>query len=72
MPRIKLAYWHGPHGPGEEITVTDEELAGLVRDGRVAAVLETPAELPPPAAPAEEGPVQDEPQPAPETGRRRR
>jgi len=39
MPRIILAYWHGEHGPGDEIDVSDEDLAALQRDGRVAEVV---------------------------------
>jgi len=42
MPRIKLAFWHGDKRPGEEIDVTDEDLAALRRDGRVATVLTAP------------------------------
>jgi hypothetical protein len=52
MTRIRLAFWHGTHQPGDEIDVTDDELATLQRDGRVAAVLK-PLPAPPPA-PAEE------------------
>lgn len=39
MPRIKLAYWHDGHGPGDEIEVTADVLAALTHDGRVAEVL---------------------------------
>jgi len=39
MPRIRLAHWHEGHLPGDEIDVDAEELRGLQRDGRVAAVL---------------------------------
>lgn len=39
MPRIKLAFWHGDHKPGDEIEVNEDELAALRRDGRVAEVL---------------------------------
>jgi hypothetical protein len=55
MPRIKLAHWHDGHQPGEEIDVSAEELAALDRDGRVAAVVESPQPEPSP-----------EPQPAAE------
>jgi hypothetical protein len=64
MPRIKLAYWHAEHAPGDEIDVDDESLAALQRDGRVAEVVEPKLSEPEPAPePAES---------APETGRRRR
>ncbi|MEV1097500.1 hypothetical protein AB0I87_18760 [Streptomyces sp. NPDC049952] len=53
MPRIKLAFWHGDKGPGEELDVTDADLAALRRDGRVATVLDPPA-------PGAEGPEPDE------------
>lgn len=39
MARIKLAYWHDGHLPGAEITVDDDTLKALARDGRVAEVL---------------------------------
>ncbi|MFK8844678.1 hypothetical protein [Streptomyces sp. Ac-502] len=42
MPRITLAHWHGDAAPGDTIDVTDEELAGLARDGRIAAVHDAP------------------------------
>ena len=61
MPRIRLAYWHGPHAPGDEVDVTDEELKPLQRDGRVAAVLDEPAAAPQPA------PVEPPAEPEPET-----
>lgn len=48
MPRIKLAHWHGPHAPGDEIDVDDAALKSLVRDGRVATVVVEPVK---PAAP---------------------
>lgn len=58
MPRIKLAFWHGKHSPGDEVDVTDVEFAALRRDGRVADVLdESATSSPTPAA---------EPEPAPE------
>ena len=44
MARIRLAHWHDGHKPGDEITVADEQVAGLVRDGRVAEVLKAPTE----------------------------
>lgn len=49
MPRIKLAHWHGSHQPGDEIDVTDSELAALRRDGRVAEVLGDSSASPEPA-----------------------
>lgn len=64
MPRIKLAFWHGDHQPGDEVDVTDDELAGLRRDGRVAEVLTSE-----PPAPADDKPAEtttDGAQPAPE------
>lgn len=39
MPRIRLAHWHDGHLPGDEIEVDAEQLRGMQRDGRVAAVL---------------------------------
>ncbi|GHF77064.1 hypothetical protein ACFFSH_38430 [Streptomyces filamentosus] len=73
MPRIKLAHWVGDHKPGDEIDVSDTELASLNRDGRVAAVVDVvpdpPTPLPEPAALA----VAPQAEPAAgETGRRRR
>lgn len=76
MPRIKLAHFVGDHKPGDEIEVSDVELASLTRDGRVASVVETPAEKPP--APQQEDPAQLAPateqptEPVAETGRKRR
>lgn len=71
MPRIKLAYWHDGHSPGDEVDVTDEEFAALRRDGRVAeTVQEPPAQV--------QAPAQPEPQPQAEAaadqpeGRKRR
>lgn len=62
MPRIRLAYWHGSHKPGDEVDVSDDELRDLTRDGRVAEVLQAPAPVPVrgesavgPEAPAAEG-----------------
>lgn len=43
MPRITLAHWHGGSAPGAELEVSDEELAALQHDGRVASVLEDTA-----------------------------
>lgn len=63
MPRIKLAHWHGDHAPGEEIDVTDEELAGLTRDGRVAGVVDSKEAK----QPTEEQPARPEPSPELET-----
>lgn len=73
MPRIILAYWHAGHGPGDEVDVTSEELAALVRDGRVAEVVVAKAEpqtseTEPPAAP--EADAVDEP--GARAGRRRK
>lgn len=53
MPRIKLAFWHGDHNPGDELDVNDEELAGLRRDGRVAEVLNSEPPAPTGDKPAE-------------------
>lgn len=39
MPRIRLAFWHNGHVPGDEVDVDDETLRALQRDGRVAEVL---------------------------------
>lgn len=44
MARIRLAYWHDGHQPGDEVDVADEDVASLVRDGRVAEVLTAPTE----------------------------
>ncbi|MDH3037925.1 MULTISPECIES: hypothetical protein [Streptomyces] len=74
--RIKLASWYGDHKPGDEIDVDDVLLKALRKDGRVAALVEAPAEEPP--APQQEAPVQpapvveQTPEPAVETGRKRR
>lgn len=40
MARIRLAHWHDGHNPGDEVDVPDDELPGLVRDGRVAEILD--------------------------------
>ncbi|MET8818454.1 hypothetical protein EF913_28220 [Streptomyces sp. WAC04189] len=39
MPTIRLASWHDGRAPGATVDVTDEEMAQLQRDGRVAEVL---------------------------------
>lgn len=39
MPRIKLAYWHGTHQPGDVIEVTEDEERALRRDGRIAEMV---------------------------------
>jgi hypothetical protein len=39
MPRIRLAFWHDGHAPGDEVDVDDGTLRALRRDGRVAEVL---------------------------------
>lgn len=75
MPRIKLAHWVGENKPGDEIEVSDAELAALSRDGRVASVVEAPAGQPP--VPQQENPAQpeptvDQPDRVVETGRKRR
>ncbi|MET9140575.1 hypothetical protein [Streptomyces parvulus] len=64
MTAIKLAHWHNGRAPGARVEVTDEELALLQRDGRVAEVLPDEAV---PEAPAEEPDAQpDEAAPEPE------
>jgi hypothetical protein len=85
MPRIRLANWYGDHKPGDEIDVDDVALKALHRDGIVAEVVgydnggvlehgsteatstngETEA-----VTPQQEQPAQ--PEPAVETGRKRR
>lgn len=81
MPRIRLAFWHDGHAPGEEIDVAEADLPALRRDGRVADVLtaEGPAAAQQPSAQPEtavspESSPETEPAKtaAPETGRRRR
>lgn len=75
MPRIRLANWLGDHKPGDEIDVSDTELANLTRDGRVAEVVEEPSKKPAMVAhedaPTAE-PEPDQPEAAVETGRKRR
>ena len=70
MPRITLAHWHAGRAPGEELDVSDEELAQLRRDGRVAAVHDeqpTPGPDPVPAEPEPEPEHQEgEAEPVPE------
>ncbi|GGU52621.1 hypothetical protein [Streptomyces lavendofoliae] len=68
MARIELAYWHDDKTPGDIIEVSDEDLQALIRDGRVARVLddepmpEAPTEpAPVPAAPATETAAADTP-----------
>lgn len=82
MPRIQLAHWHDGQAPGTELDVDDDQLRTLVRDGRVAALVEdTPAEPEPDgqAEPPEQAAAEEAtPEPAPEaeepakSGRRRR
>lgn len=73
MPRIKLAYWHGEHAPGEEIDVSGEELHALTRDGRVAEVLPEPGVSPSRRAAPEPAPQPETEAPASdESGRKRR
>lgn len=66
MPRIKLAYWHGEHQPGDEVDVTDTELAALRRDGRVSEVLEPKEISAQPASAAQPQPVAAPEEAAPE------
>jgi hypothetical protein len=66
MPSVELSYWHDGHNPGDVVEVSDEELAALTRDGRVARVVEDPD----PAAEAAPVPEADpataaQPQPQP-------
>ncbi len=63
MTRVKLAHWHSGNPPGAEIDVSDQELADLRRDGRVAEVLAAPVE-PNSAEPQDQA---DESEPALET-----
>lgn len=46
MPRVELSYWHRDHSPGDVVEVSEEELAALTRDGRIAQVLDDPAPAP--------------------------
>lgn len=68
MPRIRLAHWHAGHQPGDEVEVTGEELAALDRDGRVAALVDSPQ--PTPEAPSEPQAAAEEKAPE-KPGRRR-
>ncbi|URN11369.1 hypothetical protein LUW77_03505 [Streptomyces radiopugnans] len=68
MARIRLAHWHGGHRPGDEIDVADDEVAGLVRDGRVAEVVTAPSE--PLAAAQTETAQEPAEQPAPSSSKR--
>jgi hypothetical protein len=58
MARIRLAHWHDGKAPGDEVDVPDGDLKALVRDGRVAEVLEGDSQ----AGPAPQAPA-DAPQP---------
>ncbi|WP_405909548.1 hypothetical protein OG742_37100 [Streptomyces sp. NBC_00828] len=82
MPRVTLAHWHNGRAPGDELDVTDAELANLRRDGRIANVLDGPGTQPEPSstpAPDDQPAAKPEPQaveaapeePAP-AGRKRR
>lgn len=67
MPRVILAHWHAGLAPGDELDVTDEELANLRRDGRIADVLDGPSAQPEPSGTAEsEEPSAADPVPEPE------
>lgn len=72
MPTIRLAHWHGGRPPGSVVDVTDEDLALLQRDARVAEVLPDHPE-PEPAAeqPAEEPEASEAEAPAKSSRRRR-
>lgn len=52
MPRVILAHWHAGRAPGDELDVTDEELADLRRDGRIADVLDGRGAQPEPSSTA--------------------
>ncbi|MDX3455042.1 hypothetical protein PV396_24395 [Streptomyces sp. ME02-8801-2C] len=66
MPRVILAHWHAGRAPGDELDVTDEELADLRRDGRISEVLDGPGAQPEPSsAPEPEDQAAPEPE-APE------
>lgn len=69
MPRIKLAHWLGEHKPGDELDVTDAELAALTRDGRIASVVDVSPEL---ADTQETVAARTPAPPTVETGRKRR
>ncbi|WP_217545569.1 hypothetical protein [Streptomyces sp. GbtcB6] len=70
MPRVKLAHWHGGNPPGAEISVSDQELAALRRDGRVAEVLAPTSEQQGPAAEPEPSPEAAPDVPAPRARKR--
>lgn len=74
MHHITLAHWHAGRAPGEQLDVSDEELAQLKRDGRVAVVHdEQPAPDPAPAEPApQDQPAEPEPEEATPPSRRKR
>ncbi|MFF0277448.1 hypothetical protein [Streptomyces sp. NPDC004330] len=72
MPRIRLAHWYGQLAPGTETEVTEEELAALQRDGRVAAVLPAATSTGAPAAPAAEAEPAESQDPPDRTGRKSR
>lgn len=62
MPRITLASWHAGHQPGEDIDVSEEEYRQLKRDGRVASVVDKPAD----AGAQQSAPAEPQPEPEPE------
>ncbi|MCF2130113.1 hypothetical protein L1I79_27325 [Strepomyces sp. STD 3.1] len=66
MTAIKLAHWHNGRAPGARVEVTDEELAQLQRDGRVAEVLPNEAEPDAPAGQPDAQPDEAAPEPEPE------
>jgi hypothetical protein len=84
MPRIKLANWYGDHKPGDEIEVDEVALKALHRDGIVAEVIgydnggvlePGPTEATGTSGEAEAVqtvPQPAQPEPAVETGRKRR
>ncbi|MFJ3794935.1 hypothetical protein ACIPSJ_01465 [Streptomyces sp. NPDC090088] len=81
MPRVKLAHWHSGNPPGAEIDVTDQQLADLRRDGRVAEVLATATEpssaeqqdqATQPEPPSEAEPASEAPEAAPAPRPRKR
>lgn len=39
MARVRLAHWHKGGRPGSVVEVSDEEVHGLLHDGRVAEVV---------------------------------
>ncbi|WP_328439378.1 hypothetical protein OHA71_23860 [Streptomyces sp. NBC_00444] len=75
MPRVILAHWHDGRAPGDELIVTDEELADLRRDGRIADVLDGPGAQPEPsstAVPEDQAAAEPEPEEPAPAGRKRR